>query len=139
MLTCFYNSENEKNGIGFFKFPREQSRNRTWKRFINQYRRKGTGDTFNIKPCTVVCEFHFKADGIKVSLGRGKKTLKPGAVPSVFSFKRKASPPQRKSPKKRLISFSRRKKLATQNEEYDDKDREMNILKKQIDILKKEN
>ena len=49
-----------------FKFPKDPSRQRTWKRIINQYRRKGSGDTFNIKSCTVVCEFHFKADEIKV-------------------------------------------------------------------------
>ena len=65
--SAFYNSENEKTGIGgFFKFPKDPSRQRTWKRIINQYRRKGSGDTFNIKSRTVVCEFHFKADEIKV-------------------------------------------------------------------------
>ena len=102
--SAFYNNDHEKTGIGFFKFPKEKSIQNTWKRIIKQYRRKGIGDDFFITPSTVVCEFHFETKDIKVSLGRGKKTLKPGTLPSIFSFKRKASPPRRKSPKKRLIS-----------------------------------
>ena len=78
-----------------------------------------------------------------MSLGRGKKTLKPGTLPSIFSFKRKASPPRRNSPKKRLISSPQPEKLSPQNNkllaEVDKHEREVNILKTQIEDLQCEN
>ena len=50
-----------------------------------------------------VCEHHFKADEIRVSLGICRKTLKPGAIPSIFNFKNASKIKPRKSPKKRCL------------------------------------
>ena len=54
------------------------------------YRRKGAGDNFSPYDESkkyFVCEHHFKADEIRVSLGIGRKTLKPGTIPTIFNFK----------------------------------------------------
>ena len=50
---------------------------------ISMYRRKGAGDNFSPYDESkkyFVCEHYFKADEIRVSLGIGRKTLKPGAI-----------------------------------------------------------
>ena len=93
--------ESMKTGIGFFTLPTDTKLNKQWKNVISQYRRKGTGDNFNIGKARI-CEHHFKREEIKVSLGRGIKSLNKNVVPSVFSFK--TTPvPTRKSPKKRTV------------------------------------
>ncbi|XP_065069725.1 uncharacterized protein LOC135694784 [Rhopilema esculentum] len=58
---------------------------------IKQFRRSGGADTFKVTSSTVVCEFHFKTSEIKVSSDCGKKSLVPGAVPTIFKFKPKIS------------------------------------------------
>ena len=98
----FYNSDMTKTGIGFFTLPKDTKTNHKWKRIIRHYRRWGAKDKFKITPGTVVCEFHFETKDIKVSLGRGRKTVRKGAVPKLFSFKKPRTPSKRKSPKKRL-------------------------------------
>ena len=55
-------------------------------------------DTFEIKKTTSICEFHFQAKEIKVSLGVGRKTLVEGAVPSIFPSKRNKDRPTQKPP-----------------------------------------
>ena len=70
------------------------------------YRRKGAGDNFSPYDESkkyFVCEHHFKADEIRVSLGMGRKTLKPGAIPTRFNFKNPSKIKSRKSPKKRCL------------------------------------
>ena len=101
--SATYDKEGNKSGIGFFKFPKEPTRFNSWKRIISQYRRKGAGDQFSITEKTAVCEFHFKAEEIRVSLGIGRKTLVKDAVPSIFSFKNTDIKPRRKSPRKRAF------------------------------------
>ena len=54
------------------------------------YQRKGAGDNFSPNDESnkyFVCEHHFKAEEIRVSLGIGRKTLKPGVIPNIFNFK----------------------------------------------------
>ena len=102
--SATYDRDGKKSGIGFFKFPKEKSEFNSWKRTITHYRRKGVGDNFNINAQTVVCEFHFKAEEIRVSLGIGRKTLVKGAVPSIFRFKSNKVKSYRKSPCKRNIT-----------------------------------
>ena len=70
------------------------------------YPGKGARDNFSLydEPKKYfVCEHHFKADEIRVSLGIGRKTLKPGAIPSIFNFKNPSKIKSRKSPKKRCL------------------------------------
>ena len=70
------------------------------------YRRKGVGDNFSRygeSKKYFACEHHFKADEIHVSLGIGRKTLKPGVIPSIFNFKNPSKIKYRKSPKKRCL------------------------------------
>lgn len=66
--------------------------------------RKRSNDNFKITKYTKVCELHFKPDEIKVSIGRGIKTLIGDAVSSMYSFKnQRVELPRRKSPRKRVL------------------------------------
>ena len=52
-----------------------------------------------------MCEFHFKDEDLTTTLGRGKKKVKAGRVPSIFReqpVKQKATRPPSKNP---LTSF----------------------------------
>ena len=95
-----------KTGISLFKFPKDNTEKRRWINIISMYRRKGAGDNFSPYDESkkyFVCEHHFKADEIRVSLGICRKTLKPGAIPSIFNFKNASKIKPRKSPKKRCL------------------------------------
>ena len=95
-----------KTGIGFFTFPKNPELRRKWKSSIGRYRWKGGADSFQIKDTTVVCEFHFRPEEIKVSLGIGRKTLTKDAVPSVFEFAMASdvtTKKARKPPKERFV------------------------------------
>ena len=133
-----YNSDMTKTGIGFFKIPKNPKINRQWKRIIYQHRRKGVGDNFKIKAATVLCEFHFETKDIKVSLGRGKKSLRPGAVPKLFSFKQEKLVSKRKSPKKRLINEIEHFPMDCDASE-EDEDTEITKLRQTIEKLEQEN
>ena len=104
--SASYDKHKQKSGIGFFKFPENVALFKVWKKTIGQYRRKGGADTFEIKKTTRICEFHFQAKEIKVSLGVGRKTLVEGAVPSIFPSKRKEERPTRKPPADRKSNIS---------------------------------
>ena len=67
---------------------------------VKLYRRRGTNDTFCINNNTRICEFNFKDDDIKVSIGIGRKTLVKDAVP-IFKQPSEASS-KRKPPVNRL-------------------------------------
>jgi hypothetical protein len=106
-----------KTDIGFFTLPTDTKLNKQWKNVISQYRRKGTGDNFNIEKVRI-CEHHFKREENKVSLGRGIKSLNKNVVPSVFSFK--TTPvPTRKTPKKRTVIQKCRR---VEDEQMDDEE-----------------
>jgi len=99
------NKEKSKTGIGFFRFPKSPSKKKNWVAVVSKYRRKGGADVFN-KKTALVCEFHFKHDEIKVSLGKGIKKLKrPGTVPSVFEVRKTEPSKKRKPPAQRNICF----------------------------------
>ena len=69
---------------------------------MSSYRRKGSCDTFDPRnKMYYVCEFHFKAEDIKVSHGIGRKTILPGKLPSIFTEVSSQSESKRKSPRKR--------------------------------------
>ena len=90
------------------------------------YRRKGADDNFrpyDESKKYFVCEHHFKADEIRVSLGIGRKTLKPGAIPSIFNFKNPSKIKPRKSPKKRCLPVPNE---STSNDSYLEEELETN-------------
>ena len=88
--SATYDQNKERTGIGLFTFPKDPEMRRKWKSSIGRYRRKGGADSFQVKDTAVVCEFHFRPEEIKVSLGIGRKTLIKDAVPSVFTFAMKS-------------------------------------------------
>ena len=93
-----YDKHKQKSGIEFFKFSENVTFFKTWKKSIGQYRRIGGIDTFEIKKTMRICEFHFQAKEIKVSLGVAHKTLVEEAVSSIFPSKKKEERPTRKPP-----------------------------------------
>lgn len=101
-----YDKEMNKTNIALFSFPNKEKKPDTYKAWckeIQKFRRSGGQDFFKINKNTKVCEFHFKDEDIKVSLGRGIKTLKIGTeVPSIYPFKTPVESKYRKSPRKRL-------------------------------------
>ena len=102
--SASYDRLMNKSNIGFFKFPIERKNSeqrKKWVSTIKQFRRKGSGDTFEVNSSTRVCEFHFKPEEIKVSAGIGRKTLLPGVFPTMFKFREKHVRKKRKSPAKR--------------------------------------
>ena len=70
-----------------------------------------------------VCEHHFKADEIRVSLGIGRKTLKPGAIPSILNFKNPSKIKPMKSPKKKFLPVTNE---STSNDSYLEEELETN-------------
>ena len=102
-----YDNHKTKTNIALFSFPNKDKRPEVYKAWCNEiykYRRKWGIDNFHITKYTKICEFHFKPEEIKVSLGRGIKTLKTGQkIPSVFTFKETKCTKTRKSPTKRLM------------------------------------
>ena len=131
----------DKTHIGFFKFPKDEKMRNTWKRIVGLYRRKGSSDKFEITQNTRICEFHFETKNIRITLGRGIKKLTPGAVPSIFPWK-KIPPPGRKPPAKRILSQdfeTPEVDIHENNIVSDEKDREIESLKQQIEDLKSEN
>ena len=94
---------NAKTEIGLFTIPTDMKLRKSWTRFIHTYRRKSGADKFNIDNARV-CEFHFKREEIKKSLGRGIKTLTKNAIPSVFDITTEEEPRTgRKPPKVRIL------------------------------------
>lgn len=87
--------DDDGNKISFYTFPTEKSLKNKWKHAI----RREEGPSFKISASTKVCSRHFREDDIKKSLA-GKQLLKPGAVPSLFTWTR-TSPRKRKAPKER--------------------------------------
>ena len=84
-----YNAQDQRSGIGFFKFPKDTKLRKSWVRVLSQHRRKGGNDMFSINDKTVICEFHFEITEIRVSLGMGRKTLVHGSIPSLFKFRKR--------------------------------------------------
>ena len=91
---------------------------RAWMVQINKLRRKGGADSFTVKKSTKVCEFHFRPEEIKVSIGTGRKTLLPGSVPSNFKFKEKTPVKKRKSPVKRIQVIEESSESEYKDSEY---------------------
>ena len=92
-----------KIGISLFKFPKDNIEKRRWINVSSVCQRKGAGGNFrpyDESKKYFVCEHHFIADDIHVSLGIDRKTLKPGVKPSIFNFKNLSKVTPGKSPNK---------------------------------------
>ena len=81
--------------VSYFLFPTEKTLRKKWIHAI----RRDEGKYFEIKTSTKVCSRHFRENDHKKSL-TGKIYLRPGAVPSLFSW-------TRTSPRKRKVPTSR--------------------------------
>lgn len=84
--------------ISFFRFPDDDALRKQWLHAI----RRDVGPHFVIKEGTRVCSRHFKPEDLKRSLNN-KVSYKPGAVPSVFAWKR-SSPRKRPPPTPRFTA-----------------------------------
>ena len=79
---------------------------------LKHVRRKGGADSFDVNDPNKrihVCEFHFKDEYLTTPLGKGKKKVRAGRVPSIFReqpVKQKATRPP---PKNQLASFVKSK------------------------------
>ena len=92
-------STGEKTGISLFQIPTKEPDKTNWIKALSQVRRKGGNDSFDPRNKTYyVCEFHFKAEDIRVTAGIGRKKYRDGKIPTIFPSKPKESKPKRKAP-----------------------------------------
>ena len=98
-------SEGSNTGILLFKIPSKDPAKTNWIKILSQVRRKGGNGSFDPrKQVYYVCEFHFKAEDIRVTSGYGRKKYRDGKVPTIFESKSKSKEsekPKRKSPNPR--------------------------------------
>ena len=95
-----YRDEETGEKVSYFKFPTEERLKKLWIYAI----RRDEGKNFQVSKNTKVCSRHFKSDDLKKSLN-GVVSLKNGAVPSVFAWKR-SSPCKRPPPTPRISSMA---------------------------------
>lgn len=93
-----YRDEETGEKVSYFKFPTKEKLKKLWIYAI----RRDEGKTFQVTNNTKVCSRHFKSDDLKKSFN-GVVSLKNGAVPSVFAWKR-SSPRKRPPPTPRISS-----------------------------------
>ena len=86
----FTSKEGQK--ISYFIFPTDKSQRKQWTHAI----RRDEGKNVQISGSTKVCSRHFKTEDFQRSLSGSKINLKPGVVPTVFSWR--TSPRKRKPP-----------------------------------------
>ncbi|CAH3184898.1 unnamed protein product [Porites lobata] len=111
--SSFYNNQGEKTNISFFSFPLEaKSRNR----WLLAIKRQENRDGFVVTEYTKVCEQHFRPEEIKKQFS-GRKDLKDKTtIPSIFSWNKSASTPNRKLPKRDVLS--KMKKIFSLNQNH---------------------
>ena len=131
----------EKTGIGFFTFPKDEALKRIWLQRLKTYRK----DKVVIKRNTKVCEFHFEISCIKF-YEKGKKTLKPGSIPTLFDFRPQTVTRKRKSPTKRIAltnkpshHSSSESVLESPTTDSRTQCQDCEILQKEVEKLKNEN
>ena len=93
-----YREEETGEKVSYFKFPTEEGLRKLWIHAIW----RDMGKNFQISNTTKVCSRHFKSDDLKKSFN-GVVSLRKGAVPSVFAWKR-SSPRKRPPPTPRILS-----------------------------------
>ena len=84
---CSNSDKHRKDGVSFHRFPKDVELRKRW---VNALRLVSLPENF--LQTGRVCSEQFTADDFQRDLqaemlgGRGRRQLKPGAVPSVFSF-----------------------------------------------------
>lgn len=89
-INCSNRPETRK-GLSFFSFPRDTKRRHIW---VRKLRRQN----YKPKPFDRLCSDHFEEEHLKykpslmrsIGFTPGKQELLPGAVPTIFTYKRKA-------------------------------------------------
>ena len=101
--VLFITMRGKKLTFHFSSFPLEaKSRNR----WLLAIKRQEDRDGFVVTEYTKVCEQHFRPEEIKKQFS-GRKDLKDKTtIPSIFSWNKSASTPNRKLPKKRCLPES---------------------------------
>ena len=100
-----------KTGISLFRFPKDNTEKRRWKEnlkehYFNVWEERSRWQFQSllwVQKAFNICEHQYKAAEIRVSLGIGGKTLKPGVIPSIFNFKNPSKIRPRKWSKKRCL------------------------------------
>ena len=110
--------EDDGSKVSYFVFPKEKTLRKKW---IHAIRRE-EGKHFKISESTKVCSRHFRETDLKKSLA-GMISLRPNAVPSLFSWTR-TSPRKRKAPIQRELFVSAKEK----NSRISDNTSEENIM-----------
>ena len=110
--------EDDGSEVSYFVFPKEKTLRKKW---IHAIRRE-EGKHFKISESTKVCSRHFRETDLKKSLA-GMISLRPNAVPSLFSWTR-TSPRKRKAPIQRELFVSAKEK----NSRISDNTSEENIM-----------
>ena len=105
--------------ISFHKFPKNKDLLAAWIRAV----RRDVGRRFRITLHTRVCSRHFKDSDFQKTLA-GRRTLRPTAVPSIFSWK-KDSPKKRKPPKPRYVVSKKVPEVA--NKQLDVNKKSLNV------------
>ena len=103
--------EDDGSKVSYFLFPTEKTLQKKW---IHAIRRE-EGKHFEIRMSTKVCSRHFRKNDLKKSLA-GKIYLRPGAVPSLFSWTR-TSPRKRKAPTPREFGVGSSSRISPFNVE----------------------
>ena len=118
--SAFYNSERQPTAISLFQVPAKKTVRDQWLKILNKYRRKGGVDKFDVRKKLYICEFHFNANEISISLGIGRKTLKKDVLPTKFDLLKKDTSKRlapRKPPKERLPPFIETDEISTTEDE----------------------
>ena len=94
--------------ISFFRFPDDENTRKLWIHAI----RRDVGPHFSITQGTRVCSLHFKPEDLRKTPHKTKP--KPGAVPSIFAWKR-SSPRKRAPPTPRSEAVKLPKRSKTES------------------------
>ena len=98
--SAFYDKNREKTNISLFTIPKREDLRKKWLNVLKHVRRKGGADSFDVKnPNKRIC-----MRVLTTTLGRGKKKVKAGRVPSIFREQAVKQTATRPPPKNRLTS-----------------------------------
>ena len=142
------NLSDNRPDLSFHEFPSDKQRRKTWE--IRMKRGDAYFATVGNKFC---CSEHFLSTDFQPSLTGHRRSLKPGAVPSVFPWKKVDDPEESHRRAKRLwarcetASEFAKAEVGTQQNEIRDRSNEQNdsvvfdppTLEEQIEAMKKEN
>ena len=107
--TAFYDKNREKINVSLLTIRKREDLRKKWLNVLKHVPRKGGADSFDVinpNKRIYVCEFHFKDEDLTTILGRGKRKVKAGRLPSIFREQPVKQKPTRPPPKNRPSSFA---------------------------------